>query len=64
MGDKTISGTRKGGLTTKAKMLALDPDYYKKLGAKGGKAHNKGGFNDRELARRAGALGGRQSKRD
>ncbi len=39
-------------------------DYYSKIGRKGGKNGNTGGFYaDRELARRAGVKGGKISKR-
>lgn len=37
-------------------------DWMRANGSKGGAAHNKGGFNDRALARRAGAIGGRVSR--
>lgn len=33
-------------------------DFYKHMGALGGKSHSKGGFKDRALAARAGRLGG------
>lgn len=59
-----MAGVRAGGLkaveTLKEK---YGEDYFSKIGRKGGKAHGKGGFNDRSLARRAGAKGGRISKR-
>jgi general stress protein YciG len=39
-------------------------DYFKVIGAKGGKASGTGGFYaNRELARTAGAIGGRVSRR-
>ncbi len=38
-------------------------DYFKKIGALGGKKSRGGGFADKDLARRAGAIGGRKSKR-
>lgn len=31
-----MAGTRTGGMTARDKMLARDPDYYKKLGKRGG----------------------------
>lgn len=58
-----MPGTRQGGLKTAAKLLEKDPDFYKKQGVKGGKKSRGGGFTDRELARRAGAIGGRVSRR-
>ena len=59
-----MSATRAGGLKARDKNLAKDPDFYKKIGALGGKKGHTGGFYaDRELARRAGAIGGRISKR-
>lgn len=39
-----MPGTLEGGLKAKAKNLARDPDFYRKLGAKGGAAGNTGGF--------------------
>jgi general stress protein YciG len=38
-------------------------DFYAKIGAKGGSLGHTGGFCDRELARRAGSIGGKKSKR-
>jgi len=48
-----------------AKTLTKDnPNYYRIIGALGGKKGTTGGFfADRELARTAGAKGGRISKR-
>ena len=61
----TISGTKDGGkaaaATNKAKYGA---DFYAKIGAKGGKKGRTGGFYaNRDLARIAGAKGGRISRR-
>ncbi len=60
-----MSGTTKGG-----KLAALKNkekhglDFYKNIGAKGGKLGRTGGFfANRELARAAGAKGGRISRR-
>jgi general stress protein YciG len=40
------------------------PDYYRRIGSKGGKNGTTGGFYaNRELARQAGSLGGKASKR-
>ena len=59
-----MAGTRAGGLTSAAKVLARDPDFYKRIGAKGGRNGTTGGFyENRELARVAGAKGGRASRR-
>lgn len=59
-----MSQTKAGAAKAVAKILARDPDFYKKTGALGGKVGHTGGFfQDRELARRAGAIGGKISKR-
>lgn len=59
-----MSGTRVGGLKAAAKNLTRDPNFYAKIGAKGGRNGNTGGFYaNRELARLAGAKGGRKSRR-
>lgn len=60
-----MSGTAVGGtksaITNKAR---YGEDYYKRIGAIGGKKGHTGGFYaDRELARRAGAKGGSISRR-
>lgn len=51
----------------KAKQTLYDKygkDYFSKMGALGGAAGNTGGFYaNRELARKAGRLGGQRSKR-
>ena len=53
-----MAGTRAGGLKTKAKLLALDADYYSKRGKVGGQKGTTGGFyNDPEKARLAGIKG-------
>lgn len=60
-----MSGTKTGGLKAAATNLAKDPDFYKKIGAKGGKNGTTGGFAaNPELARLAGAKGGRNSRRN
>lgn len=63
-----MGGTREGGIKARDKLLAEDPDYYKKIRAKvknpvaGKKA--KGSFTKgSERARLAGAKGGRRSRR-
>jgi uncharacterized protein len=60
-----MAGTKNGGksaaATNKAKYGA---DFYAKIGAMGGKKGRTGGFYaNRELARAAGAKGGRISRR-
>jgi len=60
-----MAGTKTGGKaaasTNKTKYGA---DFYAKIGAKGGKLGRTGGFAaNRELARLAGAKGGRISRR-
>jgi general stress protein YciG len=60
-----MAGTKAGGkaaaATNKAK---YGSDFYAKIGAKGGVIGKTGGFYaDRELARKAGAMGGRISRR-
>ena len=57
-----------GGKLAAQKNIASDPDFYSKIGAKGGSKGRadgviKGFDANRELARRAGYLGGRISKR-
>ena len=59
-----MAGTHAGGKLTAQKNLAKDPDFYKKIGAIGGRNGNTGGFAaNPELARIAGAKGGRASRR-
>ena len=59
-----MSGTKIGGLKAREKNLASDPDFYKKIGRIGGKNSTTGGFAaNPELARIAGAKGGRISRR-
>lgn len=60
-----MAGTKDGGIkasnTTKARH---GEDFHKRVGAIGGKRGTTGGFwADRDLARRAGAKGGRISRR-
>jgi general stress protein YciG len=57
----TIAGGKSAALTNKEKYGA---DFYAKIGAKGGRKGRTGGFfANRELARVAGAKGGRISRR-
>lgn len=68
-----MSGTVSGGKKTAIKNLARDPDFYKKIGAIGGKRGVTGGFasdkvgadglTGRERARTSGVLGGSISRR-
>jgi len=60
-----MAGNRVGGLKAAATNKALHgEDFYQRIGAKGGSSGNTGGFaSNRELARIAGARGGRISKR-
>lgn len=64
-----MSGTRAGGRKAAAtNKLRNGNDFYARIGAKGGRngygPDYKGGFGgDHELARRAGAKGGRISRR-
>jgi general stress protein YciG len=63
-GDNLMAGTRKGGLKAAQKNVTRDPDFYAKIGAKGGRNGRTGGFAaNPELARIAGAKGGRISRR-
>lgn len=59
-----MAGTKAGGQKAAAKNLARDPQFYAKIGAKGGRNGRTGGFAaNPELARIAGAKGGRISRR-
>jgi len=59
-----MAGTKIGGAKAAAKNLAKDPDFYKKIGARGGANGHTGGFAaNPDLARVAGAKGGRISRR-
>lgn len=59
-----MAGTTEGGVKAAQKNKEKDPEFYKRIGALGGKAGTTGGFYaNRELARIAGAKGGRISKR-
>ncbi len=59
-----MAGTKAGGKKAAAKNLQKDPNFYARIGAKGGKSSNTGGFAaNPELARIAGAKGGRISRR-
>ena len=59
-----MAGNREGGIKSAKKILASDPDFYRKIGRIGGKKSTKGGFYaDRNRASLAGKLGGKMSKR-
>lgn len=60
-----MAGTREGGIkTAKTIKEKYGDNFYRELGAKGGKWKGEKGFAaNRELARAAGALGGSRSKR-
>ena len=60
-----MAGTKEGAIKGKLKIIEkYGEDFYKKTGALGGKAQVKKGFGSNpELARKAGAKGGRISRR-
>lgn len=60
-----MAGTKAGGqAAAKTNKTKYGPDFYAKIGAAGGKKGRTGGFYaNRELARVAGARGGRVSRR-
>ena len=59
-----MGGTKAGGQLAAAKNKAKDPDFYKRIGAIGGKKGRTGGFYaNRELAAEAGRKGGLTSRR-
>jgi hypothetical protein len=60
-----MAGTIKGGkAAANTNKTRYGKNFYAKIGAKGGKMGHTGGFAaDRDLARRAGAIGGRKSRR-
>ena len=63
-GSLEMAGTVNGGKKAAAKNLAKDPNFYAKIGRKGGQNGKTGGFAaNPELARIAGAKGGRISRR-
>lgn len=56
-----MPGTKMTAVTNKK---LYGEDYYSRIGRKGGKSGNTGGFaGNPELAKRAGAIGGRVSRR-
>jgi len=59
-----MAGTKEGGKKAALKNLERDPEFYAKIGRKGGQRGTTGGFAaNPELARIAGAKGGRISRR-
>lgn len=60
-----MAGTPKGGqLAAATNIRKYGKDFYARIGAMGGRLGHTGGFYaDRELARKAGAKGGRISRR-
>lgn len=59
-----MPGTRAGGLKAAQKNLEKNKNFYAEIGRKGGKNGRTGGFAaNPELARIAGAKGGRISRR-
>jgi len=60
-----MAGTKLGGkAAAKTNKSKYGPDFYAKIGAQGGKNGHTGGFyKNRDLARQAGARGGRISRR-
>ena len=59
-----MAGTKAGGQKAAAKNLAKDPSFYAKIGAKGGRNGNTGGFAaDNVRARTAGSMGGTYSRK-
>lgn len=60
-----MAGTRAGAAKAKLKIKEkYGEDFYKEIGAMGGKKSRTGGFYaNRELAKTAGAKGGRKSRR-
>ena len=70
-----MSGTRLGGLKARDKNVARDPDWYRKIGQRGGRNGNTGGFAQKRLCmcdeikgvhrkpQCAGSKGGRVSRR-
>lgn len=60
-----MAGTKAGGLKARETNMAKHgSDFYARIGAKGGRNGHTGGFAaNPELAKRAGAKGGRISRR-
>lgn len=59
-----MAGTKEGGRKAAATNLARNPNFYREIGRKGGSISRGGGFAaNRALARIAGSIGGRKSRR-
>lgn len=59
-----MSGSKIGGVKAATTNKKKDPDFYRKIGAIGGRHGNTGGFaSNSKLAKLAGAKGGHLSKR-
>jgi general stress protein YciG len=60
-----MAGNKAGGTkTAAANKVKYGKDFYKRIGAMGGKNGNTGGFHgNHELAVRAGRIGGLKSRR-
>lgn len=59
-----MPGTVAGGKKAAAKNLANDPNFYARIGRIGGSNGRTGGFAaNPDLARIAGAMGGRKTRR-
>lgn len=59
-----MAGNHEGAIKARNKNLERDPDFFKRIGAIGGRATVSKGFGKNpELARIAGAKGGKKSKR-
>jgi general stress protein YciG len=60
-----MAGTVQGGIAAAKRNKAIHGnDFYAKIGAKGGRRGRTGGFfANRDLARKAGAVGGSVSRR-
>jgi len=57
-------GTKQGGFSTaETNRKKHGADFYKKIGAMGGKKSRGGGFSNREVASKAGKIGGAISRR-
>ncbi|CAN5177077.1 hypothetical protein BH09PAT3_BH09PAT3_7110 [soil metagenome] len=62
-----MAGTAAGGREAARKNKLRDPDFYKKIGARGGQAGHTGGFAAGQAGRKRasiyGAIGGSKSRR-
>lgn len=62
-----MAGTAAGGRLAAEKNKKKDPDFYKRIGAMGGKSGHTGGFaagaEGRKRASQFGAIGGSKSRR-